>query len=334
MFLQGKSYVYKGLSMINRLFKLKSMLMMLVLLTAITASSNSAQAWNRAGHERIAGIAWGRLTPEAQKMVHKLLISGVDSPGTPCDETSFINLPTPKNVFIGSASWLDCARTTPPEEAHVMHADRTQLCPGVNLPSACKSRHCASDALNSALEKFRDPQNSIRTRRIALKMIIHLMGDLHQPLHAAQAADPIHNGGTMKIITSPAAESITMHQFWDSLPSRMVSARASEYRISTPLLPEEDAPQWHFGTVDKWLSETVSQTVEHVNYPPLKVAMCNPSLMQKPILITPAYMKQAKAFADYKVAQAGVRLARIINRVALGGAMVSIGMPPQTKPRN
>jgi len=303
--------------MLDRLFKPQKRLMMLILLTAITASSNFAHAWTHTGHERVAEIAWARLTPEAQKMVYKILISGADTPGTPCDEKSFTQLANPKDVFIGSASWADCARNnTQLAEAKVMHADKTQLCPGVNIPTTCKSGRCATEALNSALEQFRNPNNPIRTRRIALKMIIHLMGDLHQPLHAAQAADPIHNGGTMRIITSPTADPITMHQFWDRMPAYSASGRTTEARIANIALPEEPVFQWHQGTVDKWVNETVSQTAEHVYYPPLKEAMCNPSLMKDPILVTPAYMKQATAFADFKVAQAGVRLARVINRVA------------------
>lgn len=297
--------------MFMSLFKINKLLIITIFMIAIN-TFGSVQAWTGSGHRHVSMIAWSRMTPEAQEMAYTLLKSGIDAPNTPCDESSFVNLPTPRDVFVGAASWLDCARSTPPEEAHVMHADRTQLCPNTNVPTGCKDKHCASDALNQAIADLNNKNNSVKTRRIALKLIIHLMGDLHQPLHAAEAADPIHNGGTTTVLTDPQSNPIILHQYWDY----NVIQNLSNHKAHINSLIVTHASEWGKGSIDDWVRQTVEQVPNAVYREPLRSVMCDPSKMTRPVLLTPEYIAAASDFADLKIAQAGVRLALILNRAA------------------
>ncbi len=293
-------------------------LITLLTLIVVMSTLNIANAWTGSGHRRVAMLAWARLTPEAQQMATYLLNSGDDAPSLNCKT----------DPFDVAASWLDCVRDKGPVQAAVMHADRTQLCKNITIPTACKSQHCATDALKQAVIDLNDKASSIQKRRIALKIIMHLVGDLHQPLHAAQAADPIHNGGTTTVLTEPNSQPIVFHQYWDY--NVIQNLRFHKANLNT--LIKAHASEWEKGSIDDWVHETVEEAPDTVYKAPLKEVMCDPNKMKTPVLLTKEYMDAATAFADYKIAQAGVRLALILNKAAVKGNKWLYADTPVSKP--
>jgi hypothetical protein len=269
---------------------------------------NTAYAWSGVGHRLIASIAWSQMTPDAQKMAVQLLISGHDSPNTPCENAILDKSKNAENTFVGAASWLDCVRSFKNEfpQFSMYHADRYPLCSGLGI-SKCKTSHCATDSLKQAIEDINSPASTIEKQRIALKIIIHLMGDLHQPLHVV-ATGPIE----VKIQNSEGNQVIGLHAYWDSNVSQTVRSN----KLLRELIANKSTEMAQ-GTLDDWMAETENQGRE-IAYGELlgTQAMCK-TISDIPVTLTPNYEEKATNLGTLKIAEAGVRLAVVLNQAAV-----------------
>lgn len=267
----------------------------------------SAYAWNGVGHSKVASIAWSRLTPAVQKKLMTLLKSGDDVPGSGCTY----------DTIEKGATWLDCIRTKiddPERKISPFHADRRQVCEKVDVPSSCKSKICATEKLKSAIETLNKKEDTAE-RRIALKQVLHLMGDLHQPLHVFQAADPSSNGNNLKVKVGEKGKEVTTHQYWDN----EVTADIKNYQATFDKMIKEFGSEMEKGDLDAWLEETVTEGTNMVYAPPLNEPMCDAEKIKaKTWVLTPEYIENSKHFAYYQIAKAGVRLALILNKAFAG----------------
>ncbi len=174
----------------------------------LMSMSASAFAWGRQGHRMVALIAADHLTPVAAAQVHELLGS---------------------ETMADVASWADDVRSEKPETAgwhyvDIPMAEKTYLrerdCPlpkGASSTDATVWRDCAADRILYFEGVLKNPENPRAQRVDALKFLIHLIGDIHQPLHAIGDA---RGGNSIKIIlfgTQQCAERQTcnLHGAWD-----------------------------------------------------------------------------------------------------------------------
>ncbi|MES2353645.1 MAG: S1/P1 nuclease [Pseudomonadota bacterium] len=276
------------------------------LLLVIIGLFNPAYAWTGSGHRWVAGLAWDHMTPEAQELTYQLLISGQDV--SKCEQGILSNIGRKKDAFIGASSWSDCVRDQP--GFGMYHADRYPLCPGLGR-SACHSGHCATDSLMQAIHDLNDLTAPLQTRRRAVKTIIHLVGDLHQPLHVV-ATGPID----MVIKTNENDKPRRMHEYWDY--DVMVGVKENKQLLLK--LIQEKGHVMTAGTWDDWMAETAAQG-KKIAYGELlggEAKMCTAiaSIGNTPVLITKDYAEKASQLGVQKIAQAAVRLAHIFNQVA------------------
>ena len=167
----------------------------------------SAWAWNATGHEVVARIAWNTMTPAVRQRVMALLEAA------PSDACLVDLLPADgrpiaarrREFFLRASTWADivrpgendtrpCTRFNRAEWHHINYfwqgvsgvtgidrpTDRSDLTPPTSnvvsqLPllralAACATPQCGSTAAE---------------RAIALAWILHLVGDMHQPLHTS-----------------------------------------------------------------------------------------------------------------------------------------------------
>jgi hypothetical protein len=266
-------------------------------------------AWNGIGHRWIASLAWPRMTPAAQKMAFTLLTSGIDS--ISCDASIFENKSNPEKAFIEAAGWLDCSRGSEPIPIFkdYVHADRYPLCPAMLPPEAPR----ASNELKKAITELANHNNPIVTKRTALKVIIHLVGDLHQPLHTATTFD--HVGNQTQVKPYPGEKPISLHKYWDFNVIDM--AKKDKNQVAT--LVKKESRQMEKGIWDEWEMETIMQANSLTYKELMGDTMCaKPS--KDIILIPPQYAMHATQLGRLKIVQAGVRLALILNLVSIGQA--------------
>src|SRR5215472_15304413 len=138
------------------------LLVALALVAAFMASP--ALAWGKTGHRVVAAIAEAQLSGLARAHIREIL-----GPGESLDE---------------AATWPDDMRADPsPFWQKTASPWHYATLDGITYDHAPPE----GDALQ-ALDHFRsvlqDPKATLADKQLALRFIIHLVGDLHQPFHA------------------------------------------------------------------------------------------------------------------------------------------------------
>jgi hypothetical protein len=116
----------------------------------------------------------------------------------------------------------------------------------------CPEKNCMVEALEWFSAAIADKNAPIMVRRVALYYVAHLVGDMHQPLHAGRAGD---RGGVD--ISVSYGVTTNLHYFWDSDLVEMETG--SEEDIAKQLtanLTEEERLKWQAGDPTQWTNES------------------------------------------------------------------------------
>lgn len=150
-----------------------------------------ALPWGQKGHDTVAAIAENHLTPEAKQKAEQLL--GGKS-------------------IVYYANWMDNASHTP-EYAYSktwhyknIDADETYWKARLN------EKGDIVRALDEQISILSDTTANDADRSLALKMVIHFLGDIHQPLHLGHQSDLGGNKWVVKWFKNPT----NLHTVWDS----------------------------------------------------------------------------------------------------------------------
>jgi hypothetical protein len=161
-------------------------------------------AWHEGGHMTIAEIAWRRMTPQARAVAERLAKIGTD-PKT--------------DSFVTLSVWAD---------DHKSPANATWHYRDTFFRDDGKKTDLKPDEENAvwAMEKFTkvlgDKNASDSDKAEALRFIVHIGADLHQPLHCVgRVTDEFpkgDRGGNDFAVVSPAVftpKPRTLHFLWD-----------------------------------------------------------------------------------------------------------------------
>jgi hypothetical protein len=316
------------------------------LLAVILAAVAPACAWNDQGHMAVAYVAYQRLNPAVRKRADALLklnpyyakwLAAIPK-DTPHGDVNRL-------IFMIAATWPDQIRSDPdyrddgsnggntpsgPEAAqnigyqdHLRHKywhfidvpysqDGTKL-PAVPTPNAETQIAAFRRALGSSA--------SDDVKSYDLVWLEHLVGDIHQPLHAVtrvSAAMPAGDaGGSLTMLcASPCGNSL--HLFWDRLVGSQSGIEApgrqpgmvSEVRLAitaAQALPAVDSAQAAQMQERIWVQESFELAKQDV--------YTGPAARDKgPFELTPQYYATAKRVAEQRIALAGARLANLLNQ--------------------
>ncbi len=230
-------------------------------------------------------------------------------------------------LFALMARWPDDARGGPLDHPS-WHLD-LRLIPDPDSPSPVLARAPAGaadslvagearTAFDLALATVRDASAPASERAIALCWLFHLVGDIHQPLHAGQlvsAAYPLSDsaGGAEKVRSAPGAPPIGLHAFWDAaldldkddaVAADEIAGRLE--RSEPSAAPPSGAPEAAFRG---WAQE--SYLAAATDAYPGRHAVAGPRSDPAPVL-DPAYVARAKVVAEARMALAGGRLAWVV----------------------
>lgn len=275
---------------------------------------NNAHAWNGVGHRAIAKLAWSHMTPDARDMTFKLLTSGIDIPETTdCHEQFVVSQTTDKAAaFVRSVSWLDCSRGQrtkfdPLPYSALVHADRRSFCPTINNGSTayCRSAQCASKALTQAIKDLNNPWATVKTRRVATKIIMHLLTDLHQPLHAG------YTGKGISVRADEKSEALDFHAYWDSVVPQLVLANKDQFTS----LAKTNSEKFKTGTLEDWVQESTKRASQTFGDLLGEANKC--SYTPKSVVTIPSdYTQKTTELGRTSMAAGAVRLAYIFNEAA------------------
>lgn len=271
-----------------------------------------ANAWGDEGHEVIGAIADHFLSPPVRVRVQSLLAG---------DATQL----TARDIAHES-TWADRYRDSDRNGSKVRYNQTRKWhyidleLDGADLTAACFGRRetgpgmsaalgAADDCVVDKLEQFsgelRNPSTDAGELVLALQFVLHLVGDLHQPLHAGDDRD---QGGNGKFVTAPGMRSGNLHHYWDTEFVALLGPNAADIaqRLIAQITPAERA-RWSAGTPDDWAMESYAIAKAQV-YGPLPVSSGTS------YALTPGYVADATRVTAEQLSKAGVRLAWVLNR--------------------
>jgi hypothetical protein len=156
----------------------------------------------------------------------------------------------------------------------------------------------AVTALARFAQVLRDPNASLQDRRMALRFTIHIIGDLHQPLHAGRPGD--RGGNDVKV--SWFGDPTNLHSVWDSgmIDSRQLSHSELAAWLVGAITPEQ-VIAWSDAEPETWIAESVA--LRETVYPAANAKLSY------------AYAYQHGAELDGRLSRGGVRIAAYLNKV-------------------
>ncbi len=267
-------------------------------------------AWGREGHRLTALVAEAYLTPEAKAEIYELLRADSTSPETLAD----------------IASWADDYRSQHPETAgwHFVDIpkseakfDRNRDCPVSASDSKSPWRDCVTDRILYFEGQLADASLSPQDRAIALKFVVHLIGDVHQPFHALGD----ERGGNRIAVNFMGSNicdtsKCNLHGVWDY--TIIDWEGLSEKKYTDRLLQEIKDNQWekmNGGEPTTWANVSHHYAVE--------------AMVPNGALLTHEYVTEEAKVVDAELALGGLRLARVLNRI-LGAADAPAAQPGRT----
>jgi hypothetical protein len=143
-------------------------------LAASLGSAHPAFAWGDEGHQVVALIAWSYLAAPVRARVNQILAADGDGVGVG------------PSAMAAAATWADRFRSADRRTAGWHYTDLEVGAP--DFGRACDTaRSCAPDKAAAFATVLADRAQTPADQAFALKMVLHLVGDLHQPLHSATA---------------------------------------------------------------------------------------------------------------------------------------------------
>jgi hypothetical protein len=150
-----------------------------------------------------------------------------------------------------------------------------------------------------------------------LVWLLHLVGDVHQPLHASTrvsstALEGDHGGKDVKVCpVSQTSCSESLHHFWDHAldPDDVADDLAetlTKALIVGPTLSEADSASSHKLKTSAWINESFADAKSKVYISPIKEG-------NGPFELNDAYRNAAKQEARERITLAGARLASVLN---------------------
>ncbi len=256
----------------------------------------SAWAFGCQAHEIVALIAEQHLSPHALAKVQQLLKENPIDPALRryCQLSGL-------DAMAYSSTWADDYRSAH-HETYPWHQINIPISIGSNdktdLAEFCPpSEVCLPQALKDQIAILRSPDSDPHKEADALRFVIHLVGDLHQPLHVADNNDlggnciPVTFFGEPPKLTNPQTEfyAPNLHSIWDygiyqrEFMDRSMQGSAGEYTTgfkeqsvqkSAELFDHQFArqeAQWLRGPVDidawTWENFRIAKTIVYGKLP-------------------------------------------------------------------
>jgi len=283
-----------------------------LLVVLLLAVSRLACAWGPEGHRIVGDIAQRFLSPQATLEVERLLQGDRLADGWTLSH---------RRTLGDVANWADEIKDFPYGRARgTWHYDNIPVCGAATADTHCPRGRCASAQLERWSAILADPHAPHRRRNQALKWVTHLVGDIHQPLHAADHRD---RGGNTVLASFFGQETweygnVNLHSIWDEqMVERLVAASGGEQALAEKPIGESELALWRRGTIRDWLMESngIARSFVYARLPGKFV--CG-SRISKRLAIGEAYYAEAAPVVESQLRKAGVRLAQVLN-AALGG---------------
>jgi hypothetical protein len=308
-----------------------------VMFFLVLVGAPETKAWGCKGHQTVAYLAEKHLSPDALKMVESFLGGNPIDPSLKrfCDNTGLDDMSS-------SSTWADDYRdkdkTTAPWHFIDIPLSATQQS---QVEQYCGAGGCVTQAITKQLAVLKDKTQSAATRAMALRFIIHFVGDLHQPLHASTNNDRGGNCVPVKYFhQNPhghnGSYAPNLHHVWDTelVENDMTDPDPKAFADTLDAEYSSSIAEWQQGglQLDAWAWDGHQHAVD-ISYGSLSSRILaepfdlnanscaddnniGDRMLHKHIVIGSLYQEKAVPVIEERLAQAGIRLAMILNDAA------------------
>jgi hypothetical protein len=288
------------------------------LAASIMIAAAPAGAWSSQGHMATGLIAYDLLAardPAAIDAVDALMTHHPDRARFDSALAGLEGAARARRLFALIARWPDTIRATPYNHTHWHHQLRVVAgWTAFRGPRLGEADHAVLHSMTLLRDASADPGR----RAIALCWLMHVVGDMHQPLHAGQLMNsrfPITDlAGTLgHVRRAPDAPPETLHHFWDTAADRpgddLAGAEALAAAIERDLPPEPDASGDFKADYRAWVAES-EQLAATTAY--RGAALDESHRPEAAPALSPAYVADARAVSERRLGQAGRRVVDLL----------------------
>jgi S1/P1 Nuclease len=278
----------------------------LLAVAMLSMTPRVAHSWGNEGHRITSMVAEQMLTARARIGVNDLLNGGSLS-----DAAMFVDQfrEALKREVPGSDKW---------------HYDNIPVCAEFKPAEHCTDGNCASVQAMRQLKILADKTKPKEERLLALRFLVHIVGDIHQPLHAADDNDL---GGNRKIVVLPTStEPRNLHIVWDVDLVKVTLRGVSETDFVSQLIRtyREEFSGWLRGNPIVWTADS-HQAARRLVYGRVPGFRCGETDGKKTGFINDApwgdtavqldadYVKGATGIIPTMLARAGARIGGMLN---------------------
>jgi nuclease S1 len=250
-----------------------------------------ALAWGKTGHRVVAAIADSQLSGLSRANIEEIL-----GPGESLDE---------------AANWPDEMRSAPGDFWQKTATPWHYVTLNGAIYDHAPGEGDALEALDHFSTVLKDPNASREDKQLALRFVVHLVGDLHQPLHVGKCCDKGGNDVKVTWFGKPT----NLHAVWDSqlVDDEQLSFTELAAKLKRHISNADVIKWWDVDPRD-WTSE--SAEIRDTLYPP----PARPKKGQKvkkgqPLLpdLSYGYVFKFTPVMERRLSQGGVRLAAYLN---------------------
>ncbi len=226
----------------------RTLLGSIIFIVLSSMPSATAFAWGPEGHLQVGMLALQGLDQAAASWVEEIL-EGDDA-----------------EAVDQACNWPDAVRKTPEWEwsapQHYVNIPRSSA--HYDRQRDCPDGLCVTEAIKKYAAQLGDPQLERRRQWEAFAWLCHLVGDLHQPLHAGYRDD---RGGN-DVEVSFQGETINLHQCWDStLIRENLGPGGDWHKPASAANLDFSGNRWNPALINDWTDES-HWLVKEAVYPP------------------------------------------------------------------
>ncbi len=236
-----------------------------------------AMGWGNNGHRAVGQIAEDNLNRKARKKVLSLLEG---------------------NSLAEVSDWMDEIKS---DDAY----DHTHDWHWVTIPDDTPYAATQLNPSGDILGKIKEISVALKSGGLEhaqeveyLKYLIHLVGDIHQPLHVGYGED----AGGNKFQVKWFGRSTNLHKVWDS---EMIDGKKISFTELVDFIDNPDrstVEKWQAASVEDWANESIALRPQVYNLPEKKN-------------LGYEYLYLNFETVKLRISQAGIRLAGLLNEI-------------------
>jgi len=294
-------------------------------------------AWGPEGHQTVAELARTMLTPEADGQVK--IILGNDNLAAVATWSDEI-----RNAARGKGPLVHDQEATNFNQAHP-HNDQWHF---VNLPLATtnyidngpfSTTNDVIHIINRCIDVLEGKSNEM-TKSQALRVLVHMVGDIHQPLHVGTGYFNVNDADNVELITEPAEAAgkpndvggndlfygpgpyDELHGYWDGHLVEDIDHTTTYHKLVPYLSNKVDkvnlkTPGDYHKWAEKWATDSVKQALAAYQGLQFNNPVFNSHQMLKKLSITlpEGYASNETQVAAQQICKAGFHLADLLNHI-------------------